>query len=60
MKYLITLDVITASGFQQFSVEAESPEEALAKFQNGGGLFEDQEVEVTELRTPSLADVQEV
>lgn len=58
-RYLVTLDVKEARGFQQFAVEAASPEEALDLFKAGEGEFAGEEIEVTSLIEPSLECVQQ-
>lgn len=54
-KYMIPVDVTAAHGHQTFSVVADSPEEAIGVFKNGGGEFEEEEIEVLNLATESIA-----
>lgn len=53
-KYLVTCSVEHASGWQVFSVVADSEEEALRKFKAGDCEFEEDEVEVTALGEPEI------
>lgn len=53
-KYRIGLSVENASGTQWFTVEADSPQNAVDVYNKHGGEFEFEEIEVTEL---SKADV---
>lgn len=46
MKYRITKDVDCVQGWQSWIVEAGSKKEALEIFDNGGGDFETEELEV--------------
>ena len=53
-KFIITCDVIRAAGWQQWSVEASDEAEAIEKFDNGDGDFVAEDVEVTDVGTPSV------
>jgi chromosome segregation ATPase len=55
MKYLLTCGIKEASGHQCWTVDADSPEDALAKFKAGEGDFYAEEVEVTSLDEPDIA-----
>lgn len=58
-RYLITVDVKQARGSQQFAVEAETPEEAVALFNAGEGEYVSEEIEVVDLHPVSLENVEE-
>lgn len=47
--YFVTRDIVSVSGTQTFAVEAESHEEAARIVMNGGGEFDDDDIEVTGL-----------
>lgn len=53
-RFLISHDVVNASGTQVFWVDAESEDEAMAKHQAGESDMYSSEVEVTKLGEPSL------
>lgn len=48
-EFLVTVSVKTASGWQQFKVNADTKEEAIALVKNGGGEFQEEELEVDSL-----------
>lgn len=48
-KYRVTYDVLKATGFQSYTIEADTPEQAETLVRKGGGEFEAEEVEVYEL-----------
>jgi len=54
-KYMIPVCVTKAEGQQTFSVEADSPEEAIEAFKNGEGELVEEEIEVTDLDTESIS-----
>ncbi len=56
MKWLITVRVEKAEGWQQFTVEAANEKEAARKFKSGEGEFVDQEVEVTKIGEPDVEE----
>lgn len=58
-KYHITASVRNASGHQLWEVEADSPEDALAKFNDGEGDIVHEEIEVNSLEDVTLDDVEE-
>jgi hypothetical protein len=60
MKYRINVDVLEAYGWQQYVVEADSPEEALEKHNAGESEYDDQELEVYKTGVPKLCDVSKV
>jgi hypothetical protein len=47
--YRVTTQVVSAAGSQSWLIEAISEEEAIAAVKDGGGDFEFEEIEVTEL-----------
>ncbi len=47
MKYRVDVDVESASGFQTWEVEADSPEQALVKLKKGDGDIVENQIEVT-------------
>jgi len=49
MKYHVIVPVLAVSGYQIFSVEAATEEEAVQKWKDEGGEFVSEEVEVTDL-----------
>lgn len=58
-KYHIDVDIKNANGTQCWEVEAESPEEALRKYNDGDGEVVHEEIEVTELEDATLDVVRE-
>lgn len=50
--YLITVDVLSAKGFQQFEVMARSESEAIKLFADGKGEFIAEEIDVTSIGKP--------
>lgn len=59
MKYFIDVEVKRACGTQIWEIEADSPEDALAKFQEGGGDIIQEELEVLSLEEVALDSVRE-
>lgn len=59
-KYRVAANIERASGTQYWTVEADNPEEALLKHKKGESEFEFEELEVTELSDPELADVEDI
>ena len=59
-KYMITVNVESASGTQDWVVEAESAEDALERYNNGEGDIEYSEIEVTQLGDVSIEQVVEM
>jgi hypothetical protein len=57
-KYRITVPVTRASGWQTYTVKAESITEALIAHQNGDSDFEDEELEVTNLGEPEVEELE--
>lgn len=57
-KYQLTRSVQSAQGYQVFEVEADSEEEAFAKFQQGEGDVVHEEIEVTDLGDWSIDDIE--
>lgn len=58
--YHISTSVKEVHGTQVWAVQAESPSEALAKYESTGGEFVAEEIEVQRLAEPTLEDVQEI
>lgn len=58
-KYQILVDVRSVSGTQLWEVAADSPEDALAKYNAGEGDVVGEEIEVTSLEEARLSDVSE-
>ena len=58
MRYSITVDVVSAQGYQVFEVEAESKEKAYAKFCAGEGDIVHEEIEITELGEFRFKDIE--
>lgn len=58
MKYRIDCGVKSARGWQSFTVEAGSKEEALRKHAEGESEYLDEEVEVTELEKPQVFEAE--
>lgn len=58
--FCLIVTVRNVDGWQAFNVEAESAEEAVARFKAEGGEFSHQELEITDLAEPHLEDVVEV
>lgn len=58
-KYQILVDVRSVSGTQLWEVEADSPEDALAKYNDGDGDVVHEEIEVTSLEDAILSNVSE-
>lgn len=56
-RYTIVCSVAAASGWQEYTVDAETEEEALAKFEKKGGTFVDEEVLVDDLGEPEVTNV---
>lgn len=56
-KYFLDREVKSAHGSQTFSVEANSLEEAKQKFEETGGEYELEEVEVTRLSPMDLDSI---
>lgn len=56
--YLITVKVLAARGHQVFELKAESAEEAVKLFNDGGGEFVTEEVSVTDIGEP-MAELNE-
>lgn len=59
-KYIITMDIVEASGYRQIAVVADSKESALAKYNETGGLFHAEELHAVALAAPSLENIEEV
>jgi len=61
MRYYVDIPVTAVSGFQTYSVEADSPADALSLFKQGFGpfLFEEEEVEVTTLGVDKITNSDE-
>lgn len=53
-KFLVTTSVTAAAGHQYWEVEADSIEEAKIKFDEDGGEFINEEVEVTDIEFESI------
>jgi hypothetical protein len=53
-KYIVTVDVIHATGTQSWEVEADSPQDAIDKYNKGGGDFLFEDIEVTDLAEPDI------
>jgi hypothetical protein len=58
-KYCVLANVVSVSGFQTWIVEAESPEDAIERHNQGLSEFEGQSIEVTQT-TVRLEDVEEL
>lgn len=54
MKFLITVLILKASGFQEFECEAEDEKDALKKWNNGDIKFMGEEIEVTSVGKPKI------
>lgn len=59
MRLSIDVEAKDFNGHQTWTMEAETPEEALQKYKNGEGEISGEEIEVTSLEEPSLKDVYE-
>jgi len=59
-KYHINTSIKSASGFQTWEIEADSPEQAFELFNSGEGNVVQEEVEITELEKPDIDDVEEI
>ena len=59
-KFRITRNVESASGFQTYTCDAKTKEDALRLFQQGKGEFEFEEVEITELSPAELDDIEDI
>lgn len=59
MKYNINIEVTTANGYQVVQVEANSKEDALKKFNDGGGDIIEHEVEVESICEVTIDNVEE-
>ncbi len=57
MKYYITRDIVSAQGWQMFSTEADSKEEALKNFLNGDDEFEDEGIEITSVQSCLIENI---
>jgi hypothetical protein len=57
VKYRLTCAVTSAHGAQTFTVEASSPDEAIAKHKLGESEFEEEEVEVMSLGEPDVEEI---
>lgn len=53
-EYTIQTKVLAVSGYQFWTVEADSEEEALQKFNDGDGDHEREEIEVIEVGEPVI------
>jgi hypothetical protein len=58
--YNVDVSILSANGTQTYEIVAESPEEALAIYNSGGGDFVMEEVEITSLEKPDIGDFYEV
>jgi hypothetical protein len=54
--YNVNVDVESARGSQTYEIIADSPEEAHAEYNSGGGEFVCEEVEVTSLSKPEVSE----
>lgn len=59
MKYEVPTRVENAEGTQTWLVEADSPEDAIARVKRGEGVFLRDEIEVTEISYPEPDEVEE-
>lgn len=59
-QFRITRNVESASGFQTYTCDAKTKEDALRLFQQGKGEFEFEEVEITELSPAELDDIEDI
>lgn len=53
-KYIVTVDVLAATGTQTWEVEADSPQDAIDKHNKGIGEFLFEDIEVSELAEPDI------
>lgn len=58
--YHLTASIRQANGHQVWEIEADSPEEALAKYKQGEGEVIHEEIEIGSLEDVSLADIEDV
>jgi len=59
-KFLVVKQIKSASGYQAWSIEARSPEEACELVDAGGGEFDHEEVEVTSLENADPQECEEL
>ena len=59
MKYIVTVDITHAHGTREYSVEADSPEEAIAKTERGDAVCVSEQMEAEQLDFES-AEAEEV
>lgn len=52
--FLVTVPIVSAKGYQQFTVDALDGKDALKKFKAGECEFAGEEIEVTDLRKPEI------
>lgn len=57
--YLVLVTVNRAEGHQVYRVKARSPKDAIQQYEKDGGEFVEEEIEVTDLCEPHIADVLE-
>ena len=60
MKFHIHAEVEQADGYTTFEVDADNKEHALKLFNEGEGIYVDEEVNVTSYRNLTLDDVEEI
>ncbi len=59
-KYTLRTEVLAARGWQTWTVEAESEEEAIRLHDEGMDELEDEEIEVHELGKPKVIEVEDI
>ena len=58
-RYIVTVQVATAEGYQVYVVDADSPEAAIEAYHAGEGELTDEEINITSLEDPGIEDVEE-
>ena len=59
-KYYVTAEILHATGYQTYSVLANSEEEAIKELNDGGGEWVEEDVEITDLGEWVVCEIEEI